>query len=376
MDLSLTEEQEMLKKVARDFLTDKCPKSLVREMEVDVRGYSVQLWQEMAELGWIGIAFPENYGGGGGDFLDLVILLDEMGRVCLPGPFSTVVLSGFAIMEAGTEVQKQQFLPKITQGKLIPTLALTEASGSYELESIATKAVADKVGFVITGNKRFVPDAHIADYIILVTRTKDSTSKEDGITLFIIEAKSKGIVCNPLKTLAGDKQFEMVFNEVRVSEEHILGGLHSGGAIVENVLRRATVAKCAEMVGGAQQVLEMSVAYAKEREQFGHPIGFFQAVQHHCANMKIAVDTSKFLTYQAAWMLSKDLKCNKEVAIAKAWVSNAYRQVTTLGHQVHAGYGLVTEHDLPLYSRRARAAEMLLGDADFHIDIVARELGL
>ncbi len=377
MDLALTEEQEMLKKMARDFLTNKVPKTLVKEMAKDEKGYPPQLWKEMAELGWTGLIFPEKYGGSGATFLDMAVLLEEMGRTCLPGPFfSTVILGGLTILEAGSEEQKQELLPKIASGDLLVTLALTEPSAKYTPDAIQVKATASKEGYVINGTKLFVSDAHVADYIICTARTREGTKPEDGITLFLIDAKSPGIKVTQLKTMVGDKLCEVVFDKVAVSAENVMGELNQGWGYIAKLLQKAAAAKCVEMVGGAQQVLEMTVAYAKERVQFGRPIGSFQAIQHHCANMATDVDGCRFIAYKAAWMVSEGLPCTKEVSMAKAWVSDAFRRVTALGHQVHGGVGFIEDHDMPLYFKRAKAWELTFGDGDFHREIVAQELGL
>jgi len=376
MDLDFTEDQKMLRTTARAFLTKECPKQLVREMEQDEKGYPPQLWLKMAQLGWLGLPFPERYGGGGGSFLDLVVLLEETGRACLPGPFlSSVVLSGLPILAAGSEEQKQKFLPAIAQGKIL-TIALTEADGSYEATSIKTKATSDKDDFIISGTKLFVPDAHIADYLLCLARTKEGSSEDEGLSLFIIDAKSQGISYTPLITIASDKQCEVIFDKVRVPRTSILGELDQGWGVVEKTLQYAAIAKCAEMVGTAQQVLEMSVEYAKQRVQFERPIGSFQAIQHHCANMLIDIDGMRYLTYQAGWLLSEGLPAAKEVAMAKAWVSQAIRRVTALGHQIHSGVGYTMDHDLQLYFRRGKAAEVIFGDANFHRELIASQLGL
>ena len=378
MDLGFSEEQEMLRKTARDFLETECPTSLVKEMAEDEQGYTSGLWGKMAELGWMGLALPEEYDGMGMSFLDLAVLLEEMGRACLPGPFfSTVVLGGLTILEAGNEEQKKELLPKIATGEAILTMALTEPSASYDPTSITVKAVPDKDDYVISGTKLFVENAHIADYLICVARTKDGAGKgEDGITLFLVDGKSPGIDTTLLKTIAGDKQCEVTFDNVRVPQKNMLGERDKGWPVVARILQKATVAKCAEMIGGAQAALDMSVAYAKERVQFGRPIGSFQAIQHHCANMVTDVDGSRFITYQAAWMVSEGLPATMEVSMAKAWVSESYRRVTQLGHQIHGGIGFCMDHDMPLYFKRAKAAEPTFGSADWHREIVARELGL
>ena len=367
----------MLRTTTRDFLTNECPTSLVKEMAEDEKGYTPELWRKMAELGWMGLALPEEYDGMGMTFLDLAILLEEMGRACLPGPyFSTVVLGGFTILEAGSEEQKRELLPKISAGDMILTLALTEPSARYEPDAITLKATPKNGDYVLSGTKLFVENAHIADYIICVARTKEGASPEDGITLFLVDAKSPGITTTLLKTIAGDKQCEVIFEDVTVPKNNILGEVDKGWEVVEKVLEKATVGLCAQMVGGAQAALEMSINYAKERVQFGRPIGSFQAIQHYCANMVTDVDGSKFITYEAAWKVSEGLPATMEISMAKAWVNEAYRRVTLLGHQIHGGIGFCMDHDMPLYFKRAKAAEPTFGDADFHREVVARQLGL
>jgi len=374
MKLTLTEEQEMIKKTARDFLTDKCPKTFVKQMEESDTGYSKELWQEMAELGWMGLAFPEKYGGGDMNFLDLAVLLEEMGRACLPGPFfSTVVLGGLPILDLGKEEQKQEYLPKLINGEKILTLALTEPGyQNYDAASVTVEATPDDGNYIINGTKLFVPDAHIADYLLCAAKTKP----ENGITVFLADAKNPRINCTILKTVAGDKLCEVVFDQMPVPKANILGQLDQEWSAVQKIIERAAVGKCCEMVGNIQRVLEMTVDYAKERKQFDRPIGSFQIIQHYCADMATDIDGARFSTYQAAWMLSEGLPCTKEVAIAKAWIGEASQRVVALSHQIHGAIGVTIEHDLHFYTRRAKAAELAFGDADFYREVVAREMGL
>jgi len=374
MKLTLTEEQEMLKKTALDFLADKCPKTFVKQMEESETGYSKELWQEMADLGWMGLAFPEKYGGGDMNFLDLAMLLEETGRACLPGPFfPTVVLGGLLILDVGSEEQKQEYLPKLIRGEKIFTLALTEPGyQNYDASSVTVEATPDDGNYIINGTKLFVPDAHIADYLICVARTKP----ENGITIFLADAKNPRINCTILKTIAGDKLCEVVFDQMPVPKANILGQLNQGWSTVQKIIERAAVGKCCEMVGNIQRVLEITVDYAKERKQFDRPIGSFQIIQHYCADMATDIDGARFSTYQAAWMLSEGLPCTKEVAIAKAWISEASQRVVALAHQIHGAIGVTIEHDLHFYTRRAKAAELAFGDADFYREMVAREMGL
>ena len=250
MDLAFSEEQEMLKKMAYDFLTDKFPKTAVKEIEESELGYSPEIWKEMAELGWIGLVFPEKYGGGGMKFLDLTMLLEEMGRACLPGPyFSTVVLGGLPILDAGSEEQKREYLPKIASGEAIFTLALTESSARYDAAAIKFSAAADKDAYILNGTKLFVPDANVADYMLVVARTSSGAEPEDGISIFIVDTRSPGISYTVLKTIANDKLCEVVFNQVSVPKENILGELDRGWGEVKKIIERAAVGKCCEMVG-------------------------------------------------------------------------------------------------------------------------------
>lgn len=374
MKLTLTEEQEMLKKTARDFLTDKCSKTFIKEMVESEAGYSSQLWQEMAVLGWIGLAFPEQYGGGGMSFLDLAVLLEEMGRAGVPGPFfSTVVLGGLPILDVGSDEQKQKYLPELIRGGKILTLALTEPGyGDYYGSAIKVEATPDDGSYIVSGTKLFVSDAHVADYLLVVARTKPTK----GVTIFVSDATSPKITCTVLKTIAGDKLCEVVFGQVPVPEANMLGQPDQAWSEVHKIVERAAVGKCCEMVGSLQRVLEMTLEYAKERKQFDRPIGSFQVIQHYCADMATDVDAARFSTYRAAWMLSEGLPCTKEVAIAKAWMGEASQRVLALAHQIHGAIGVTLEHDLHFHTRRAKAAELAFGDASFYREVVAKEMGL
>ena len=374
MDLGLNEAQQMLKNSAREFLDAECPDTLVREMEVDERGYTPELWGKLAEQGWLGLIFPESYGGVGLAFLDLSILLEEMGRAMLPGPFfSTVVLGGMAIMDAGSEEQKQEYLPRIAEGQIIVTLALTEPSARWDAAGVQLTATPAGDGYVLNGTKLFVPNAHVSDYLVVAART--GTGAED-VTLFIVPRGTDGITQTLLQTIASDRQSEVVFDDVKLPGSAVLGGVNAGWATVARVLDWGAIGKCAEMSGGGQQVLDMTVEYVKQRTQFGRPIGSFQAIQHHCANMATDVEGSRYITYQAAWRLSEDLPAKREVAMAKAWVSDAYRRVCALGHQSHGAIGFTKEHNMQLFSRRAKAAELAFGDSDYHLEAVADSVGL
>jgi len=381
MDFSLNEEQEMLKTMARDFLEKECPESFVREIEKGDQGYSPELWRKIADLGWLGLVYPEKYGGTGGSILDLAVLYEEMGRTMFPSPhLSTVALCGLAILDAGSEEQKADLLPKIVNGDLILALALTEPESSWDgkawdADGVTVRATPDGGDYIINGTKLFVHDAHIADYLLCVTRTSDGAMPEDGITLFLVDAKNPGISYTLLKTTAGDKQSGVVFDKVRVPKKNIVGELNGGWSSLAKVLQQGAVLLCAEMVGTGQRVLELAVDHAKTRIQFEQPIGINQYVQEHCVYLLSDVEGSRWTTYQAAWKLSENLPCDMEVAIAKAWTSDALERACWRAHQVLAGVGYTVDAGvLPLYSRRAKGQQLYLGDTAHHLKKIAEQV--
>ena len=375
MDLGLTEIQLMLKNSAREFLSQECPLTLVREMEEDERGYTDELWRQIAGLGWTGIAFPEQYGGTGGSFLDLAVLLEEVGRSLVPGPFfSTVVLGGFTVLDAGTDGQKRNILPGICTGQLLMTLALTEESATYEPWGIETTATREGDSFRINGQKLFVPDAHVADVILLAARTSQSENPAQGITLFFVNGNTPGMTVSQLSTISSDRQCEISLDGVTVPGEAVLGEVDGGWPIIQRALQRAIAAKCIEMLGGADAVVEMTVEYAKQRTQFGRPVGTFQAVQHHCANMATDAEGCRQISYNAAWKVSEGEPAEREVAMAKAWVSSAYQRICNLAHQCHGAIGFTKEHDLQLYTRRAKVQELTYGDVNFHKEVAMQQI--
>jgi alkylation response protein AidB-like acyl-CoA dehydrogenase len=377
MDFSFTQRQRLIRSAVRDLLEKECGADLIREMENDEKGYSPELWHKLAELGWLGLFFPNKYGGSGASFFDLIVFLEEIGRYLVPVPFlSTVILGGMSILYGGSEEQKQTLLPKIANGELILTMALTEPDPIYSVSGIKIGATREGNSYLINGIKVFIPSAHIADYLVVPTLTQGKEKDNDGITLFLIETKRSDVSCNVLNTTASSKLCEVVFNRTKVASESILGQFNEGWVVLRKVLELATVAQCALMVGGAEKVLEMTVDYAKKRIQFNRPIGSFQAIQHRCSNMLVDLDGAKFVTYEAAWKLGQGLPNTLEVSIAKAWVNQAYQRICANGHQVHGGIGVIKDHDMYLYSMRAKEAEFFLGDTTFHRGVIAERLGL
>ncbi|MCZ6615376.1 MAG: acyl-CoA/acyl-ACP dehydrogenase, partial [Chloroflexi bacterium] len=304
MDIVLSEGQEMLKRSARELLRAECSSDLVRAMESDERGYPPPLWQRMAQLGWLGLPFPQRYGGGSGSFFDLALLVEELGYAAAPTPFlSSTLLGGLVLLEAGSTEQRRSLLPGVASGELLLSLAYLNGDGDPDDIGADDSAEPSGDGFVLHGVKRFVPDAHIAGHLLWLARTRSGRSASRGLSLFLIDPKDPAVHLRPMMTAAGDKQFEVTITEKVVSAGDAVGRLHSAGAPLQRVLLKVTALKCAEMVGGAQAVLDMTVDYVQKRVQFGRPIGSFQAVHHHCADMYRDLQMGRLLAYQAAWLL-------------------------------------------------------------------------
>jgi alkylation response protein AidB-like acyl-CoA dehydrogenase len=376
MDFAFSEEQEMLRSTARTMLAKASPSSVVRKLMETEDAYDPQLWKKVAEQGWTALGIPEEYGGFG-SFLDLVVVLEETGRVLLPGPFfETMGMAVPALLEAGTDAQKTEVLGAIAGGDARATLALTEPSGRWDAEGVALTAQKSGDAWTLNGTKLFVPGAGVADYMVVAARTRGTG--EDGITLFLVKGRPEGMTVKPLKTLdMTHKWYEVKFDDVKLGADALMGEPDKGWTPLRRALDWATAGLCAEMVGGAQKVLEDSVEYAKTRQQFGKPIGIYQAVSHKLADMLLEVESAKSVTYYAAWTVDADapdrsLACS----IAKSYTSDAYRHATGNGIQVHGGIGFTWEHDMHLYFKRAKASEVTLGDPTFHRELVAEALDL
>jgi alkylation response protein AidB-like acyl-CoA dehydrogenase len=376
MDFAFSEEQEMLRSSARDFLTKECPPKLVRKLMEGPDAHDPALWRKMAGLGWTSLGIPERYGGAGG-FLDLIVVLEECGRALLPGPFfATMGLAVPALIEAGSETQKKEVLGAIAEGKARATLAFTEPSGRWDAAGVTLAAKPVGGGWQLDGVKLFVPDAEGADYTVVAARTRGDG--EDGISLFLVKGRPKGMTVTPLKTLDMTRRWnEVRFDRVELGADALMGTPHKAWPALKRALEWATGALCAEMVGGAQKVLEASTEYAKTRHQFGKPIGIYQAVSHRLADMLVLSESGRSATYYAAWAVEADAPDRALASsMAKAYVSDAYRKVAGDGIQVHGGIGFTWEHDMHLYFKRAKASEVTLGDATYHRELVAQALDL
>ena len=376
MDFAFSEEQEMLRSSARDFLAKECSSKVVRKLMESSDTYDDGLWKKVAGLGWTALGIPEEYGGVG-TFLDLVVVLEEAGRALMPGPFfATMGLAVPAILEAGTEAQKKEALGAIAQGSARATLAFTEPSGKWDAGSVTLTAKPSGGGWQLDGVKQFVPDAEAADYIVVAARTRGEG--EDGISLFLLKGRPKGMTVAPLKTLDQTRRWsEVRFDGVKLDAGSLMGTADQAWPQLKRALEWATAALCAEMVGGTQKVLETSTEYAKTRHQFGKAIGIYQAVSHKLADMLVLSESGRSATYYAAWAVDADAPDRSLAAsMAKAYVSDAYRKVAGDGIQVHGGIGFTWEHDMHLYFKRAKSSEVTLGDATYHRELVAQSLDL
>lgn len=374
MDFGFSEEQEMLRDAAKRFLTDNCSTKFVRQMMADATAHDPAFWQKLVQQGWPGLLIPEQYGGTNGTFLDLTVVVEEMGKALLPGPFLAAALLGApTFVEGASDALKREFLPKMAEGKFIATVAIAEAAGRFDAGGIELKAAKKGAGYTLNGEKFFVPDAHVADAIVVAARTGAGTGTE-GITLLCVPAKEKGVTVTQLKTVDMTRRVcHVKFDDVQA--DTVIGAADAGWPLLQRVLDIATAALTTEMVGTAQKALDMAVEYAKTRVQFGKPIGSFQAVKHKCVDMMVAVENARSLTYYAAWTVDERVaEAQTAVPMAKAYASDMAKNVTSEAIQVHGGIGFTWEHDMHLYHRRALAGEANFGNAPIHRETVARSL--
>ena len=367
MNLSLSETQQALKTTAREFLEKEYPWGKVVEAHESDAGFFPETWRQLKDLGWLGLPFPEAYNGADGNFMDLAVLLEEIGRSLLPSPFtSTVLLCGLPILQFGTDEQRAEHLPKIVEGERIMAMALTEASSRFEATGIELQATQDGNDYILDGTKLFVRDANVADYLLVFARTTAPTQAREGITAFLVDARSSGIAVKKLKSVAMDRQCEVTFRQVRVPATQVLGQPDQGWSIAEWTLQRATLAECLELVGVMQKALDTSIEYAKSRVQFGRPIGSFQGIQFKIADMVTDLDGARLMTHYALWKLMEGQDATDDIARAKVWTSDASRRVLREAHQIHGGVGFIKEHFLHLYFRRVKTGELMYGSSDTH----------
>jgi alkylation response protein AidB-like acyl-CoA dehydrogenase len=370
MEFAFTEEQEQLRQFVRSFLDDKSSEAAVREqMETD-QGYDPAVWSLMAEqLGLQSLIIPEAHGGQGYSFLELGIVLEEMGRRLLCAPFFSGVLATVALIQSGDESAQAKLLPGIAAGQTIATLAFTEPEGRWDEAGITMEATAADGAHTLSGTKSFVIDGHTADLLVVAARTGA------GVGLFAVDGDAAGLSREALATMDQTrKQAKVTFDNTPAT---LIGTDGAGWETMTTVLDLAAVALAAEQVGGAQFVLDMAVQYAKDRVQFGRPIGSFQAIKHKCADMLLQVESAKSAAYYAMYCAAE---MNDELptvaSLAKSYCSEAYFQAAAENIQIHGGIGFTWEHPAHLYFKRAKSSELLFGDPAYHRELLAQRIGL
>ena len=371
MNFAFSEEQEELRKTVRSFLDQKSPETEVRRLMETDEGYDPAVWKQMGEqLGLQGLIVPEEFGGSGYSYVELGVVLEEMGRALLCAPyFSTVVLAGNTLLHSGDDAAKKDYLPGIASGETIATLAFTEPSGKWDEAGITMEATKKGDGWVLNGTKSFVLDGATASLILVAARTGK------GVSLFGVEGDASGLTRTALSTMDQTrKQAKLEFNG---TPARLIGTEGDGWKTLSTVLDLAAVALAAEQVGGAQKVLDMSVEYAKVRIQFGRPIGSFQAIKHKCADMLLEVESAKSAAYYGMWCASE---MNDELpsvaSLAKAYCSEAYFHSAAENIQIHGGIGFTWEHPAHLYFKRAKSSELLFGDPTYHRELLAQRIGI
>jgi 3-oxocholest-4-en-26-oyl-CoA dehydrogenase beta subunit len=372
IDLTFDESQQQLQMEAREFFSARCPTTVVRDVEAGTVGYQPDLWHDMAELGWLGLTFPSAYGGGDGTFLDLYPLYEEMGRFLVPSPhLDTVALAGDVVLQAGSESQKEQLLPAIAAGRGLVSVATLEPSGVFGPAGVATTAVRQNGAFTISGTKLLVAFAAAADYLLVPARTAGQ-----GVTLFLLDAHSEGISSTPLDNIAGGALYQVDFDQVPAPADTVVGDIGDGWPVLSQAVTKAAVLQTASIVGAGRAVLEMTNQYAKDRVQFGNPIGAYQAVQYMVTDILIDTHSTDLLAKQAAYRIAAGLPFDAQAEMAIAGGKKAAAHLHRQAHEVHAGMGFMVEHDLQLFSRRSKFWENNLGDARYHQEQLARTMRL
>lgn len=375
MDFAFSKDQELIRKSVREFFKKECPTDTVRELKDDPRGFSPKMWKKMVKLGYPGVMIPELYGGMDGEFIELMIIMEEIGRSLAPLPlYATVGLCVPALIQFGTDSQKEDLLPDIAEKGTIWTLAHSEGATDQDAAGIQLTATSDGDYYMLSGTKLFVPFANSAKKIMVTARTQNSENREDGVSVFYLDAGAEGLTMTAMPTAAHDPRCEVVFSGVRIPRENLVGELNGGWQVVDHIFQQAAVLKAAEMSGGAQAALEMAVEYTRERKQFEKPLGSFQAVQHRLADLLTEVDGLRCLVHRAAWETNSGTPSRKMNAIVKYRANEVYHRVCYHGMVMHGAIGWTEEMDIGLYHLRTRGLISDAGESDFHLERIAREL--
>jgi 3-oxocholest-4-en-26-oyl-CoA dehydrogenase beta subunit len=368
MDTTLDDSHDELGRIARQLFDARCPLTSVRQLEGDSLGYLPALWAEMAGLDWLSLTYPEALGGSGGTLVDLSVIYQEFGRALVPSPhLASAVIAGETLVQDHSG-NHGDLLASMVAGDAIVVPALMEPDAGFGPDAVTMAARTTPAGYRIDGTKVLVPYAHVAERLLVATRTQASP---DGITLVLVDPATEGVAVTAMANIADAPLFEVTFDQVVVPPEHVVGEIGRGWSLLGPALDRATVLRCAEIVGAGKALLDLSVAYAQERKQFGRPIGQFQAVQFLCTDIAIASHLTELLCHQAAWRLDTGLPARREVALAKSYASRAVQRIVHCAHEVHAGVAFMVEADVQLYTRRAKHWEYDLGEARYHDDVIA-----
>lgn len=375
MNLQLDEEQDLIRQSARDFLAQAYSVTQAKAARVDPRGCNDALWRQMADLGWMRLLIPERHGGAGASFMDVVVLVEETGYACLQGPFfSTAVLGALCLQYAAAPAVCADLLPTLGAGELRLSMLLNTQRAEFAHADIAVRVIAQsdeaEPSKRLDGTAPFVADAAAADLLLCPATTGDP----DAIELYRLPSTATGIRCTPMPTIGGGQLFEVALNAVDPGPDGVIGAPGAVASGLRSALLIATVAKCAEMIGGAQRVLHTAVEHARNRVQFGRPIGSFQAIQHQCADMLMDLECARWLTYKAAAAIDAGRPDPTLVAKAKICCNERYRSIVRRGHQIMGGIGYCEDHEMPLYFRHARMAETAFGDSDGHLSVLATHL--
>ena len=375
MALVLTEEQSLLRDSARGLISDKAPVSHLRQLRdaKDATGFSRELWKTFAEMGFAGLLVPEDFGGSGLGCVEAGVVMEEIGRTLMPSPFlSTAVLAASALSRGGSAAQKAEHLPKISAGSLIAALAIDEGTKHRPLQT-RLQAVRSGNGFKLNGAKAFVVDGHVAGLLIVAARTAGSAGEREGVTLFLVDPKTKGIATERTAMVDSHNAARIDFDNVEVNADDVLGEVDQGFALLEGVLNIGRGAVASEMVGLSEEVFARTVSYLRERKQFGKPIGEFQALQHRAAQLYIDIEITRAAVLKAQQALDGDFEnAAAAVAVAKARAGTTATRAVQEGVQMHGGMGMTDQFDIGFFMKRARTCEELFGDANFHADQLAR----
>jgi 3-oxocholest-4-en-26-oyl-CoA dehydrogenase beta subunit len=365
----MTDDTEM-RDAIRDLLEHSCPPELVRELQnPSTRGHSAELWTKVTDAGWLGMALPEDYGGGGASLIELATFFEEAGRVLLPTTFGSTIHAALLIAELGDDEQRARWLPSLASGEVIGTVAYAELSAHYDWRYFTTAAgvAKDSGELVVKGTKAFVRNSELASLLVVVARDEHG----DGLCVAVVPRESDGVDITAHRTFACDPQALVQFDVRLGSDALLIGGTNGAVDGMERVADTMTALHCAEMAGGASHVLDMTIAYVNERVQFGVPVGSFQAVQHHVADMATKVEGMRLTAYEALWLIDNRLPAQRATSIAKSWANQSYTFVTQMAHQLHAGMGYVREHPLHLWSQHAKQCALSLGTGARHDDRIA-----